>query len=410
MANGTFLSNVNPQVLPATVADPIFDQTASESSAVMQLARRVPLSLTANTAIPVMMDVPEAGWVGEGGVKPVGNGGVGVKIMQGKKLALLLPISEEVARSNAAGLYAQLKQDLPPALGRAFDYAAIHGLDRRTGATGPFSSYLKRGLTSIELGTASQANGGMYADLVAGEKIVTDNGFDFTGFAADPRLKPTLKLGTDSTGRPLWVDNPQDGIGAGTLIGYSAAYNRGVSGSYRRSGNRVQVITITGSPTGGTFTVTGNGATTTGIAYNAANSAVQTAVRTLGGAFANATVAGSAGGPYTVTLGVVGVASGPLYADGSGLTGGTSPKAVVAQSPSQDTKLRAIGGDWSQAAWGQGMEITVKVSDSASYVDEAGVTHSAFQENLVLLLVEAHYGFVCSDNSPQAFAAYVDAA
>ena len=33
---------------------------------------------------------------------------------------------------------------------------------------------------------------------------------------------------------------------------------------------------------------------------------------------------------------------------------------MVAQSPSQDTKLRAIGGDWSQAAWGQGMDITVK--------------------------------------------------
>lgn len=404
----TTLSSVNPTLLPATITGPIFDQ-AIESSAVMSLARRVPLSITANTAIPVSMDIPAAGWVSEGGQKPVGSGAVGIKTMTGKKVALLVPVSEEVARSNAAGLYAQLRQDLPIAIARAFDYAAIHGKDLRTGGAGPFSDYLLKNAADIELGTATQANGGMFADLVNGEKAVVDAGYDFSGFAADPRLKPTLKLGTDNTGRPLWVDSPTQGINAGSLIGYPAYYNRGVSGTYRRSGNRVQVITITGTPTGGTFTLKGNGNTTAAIAYNAASSAVQTAVRTLGGPFANATVAGSASGPYTVTLGVAGVASAPLQADGALLTGGTSPTAVVAQSPDQDSNVRAIGGDFSQAAFGVGMDITIKVSDSASYVDEAGMTHSAFQENLVLLLVEAYYGFVTSDGIG-AFVAYNDAA
>lgn len=403
----TTLSSVNPTLLPPTITGPIFDQ-AIESSAVMSLARRVPLSITANTAIPVSMDIPAAGWVSEGGQKPVGSGAVGIKTMTGKKVALLVPVSEEVARSNPAGLYAQLRQDLPVAIARAFDYAAIHGKDLRTGGAGPFSDYLLKNASDVELGTATQANGGMFADLVTGEKAVVDAGYDFTGFAADPRLKPTLKLGTDNTGRPLWVDSPTQGINAGALIGYPAFYNRGVSGTYRRSGNRVQVITITGTPTGGTFTLKGNGNTSGTIAYNAASSAVQTAVRALGGPFANATVAGSAGGPYTVTLGVAGVAAAPLYADGSGLTGGTNANAVVAQSPGLDSHVRAIGGDWSQAAFGVGMDITIKVSDTASYVDEAGTTHSAFQENLVLLLVEAYYGFVTSDGAG-AFVAYNDA-
>ncbi len=119
-------------------------------------------------------------------------------------------------------------------------------------------------------------------------------------------------------------------------------------------------------------------------------------------------MSGAAGGPYTVTLGAVGSAASPITASGAGLTGGTSPSVVVAQTPSGDTGLRAIGGDWSQCAWGQGMGITVKTSDVASYVDESGVTHHAFQENLVLLLVEAYYGFVVGDSS--AFVAYTDAA
>jgi hypothetical protein len=197
---------------------------------------------------------------------------------------------------------------------------------------------------------------------------------------------------------------------AGNLIGYPAFYNRGVSGDYRRQGGRVQVVTIVGTPTGGTFTITYKGNTTSALAYNAAAATVQTAIRLLPGLSA-ATVSGSAGGPYTITLNVVGGESGPLSVNQGSLTGGTAStsQATIAESPVQDTKLRAIGGDWSQCAYGVGMDISIKVSDSASYVDENGTTHSAFQENLVLLLVEAYYGFVKSD-ALGAFVAYTDAA
>lgn len=402
----TNLSNVPAGLLPATITSAIFDKTV-ESSAVQRLARRVPLSMDANTSIPVSMDIPAAGWVSEGGSKPTGSGRVSVKQMEGKKVALLLPVSAEVARTNPAGLYDQLQQDLPVAIGRAFDYAAIHGKDLRTGGDGPFADYLTDGASSIELGTATAANGGTYVDLVNGEKDVVDAGFDFTGFAADPRLKPTLKLSVDSQGRPLWVDAPQGGINAGNLIGYPAFYNRGVSGLYRRNGNSVQVVAISGSPTGGTFTLSYNGVTTSSIAYNATTAVTQTAVRTLGGPFANATVTGTAGTTYTVKLSADEVGPAPLSASSS-LTGGTTPAITVTATAPTDTTIRAIGGDWSQAAWGQGMDITIKASSEASYVDEAGDTHSAFQDNLVLLLVEAYYGFVKSDASA-AWVAYTDA-
>lgn len=411
MADAVQLNSVAPVLLPPTITGPIFNKT-TEMSAVQSLAQRVPLAVNAQTAVPVPMDIPMADWVDEGGRKPVGAVANGVKIMTGKKLALLVPFSQEVANTNAAGLYAQAQQVLPTALARAFDFAAIHGKSLRTGAAGPFPDYLTKTQNAVELGTTAQDAGGMYADLVKGEQLVTDFGYDFTGFAGDPRLKPTLKLQTDTLGRPIFVSDPAVGFGGGNLIGYPAAYNRGVSGSYRYSGNKVQVVTITGTPTGGTFTLTVGGATTTPIAYNAAASTVQTALQALnagapfgGSPAATATVTGSAGGPYTVTFAA---ASAPITADGSALTGGTSPNVVVAQSPSTDTKLRAVGGDWSQAAYGVGMDISMRISSEASYVDDAGTTHSAFQENLVLVLVEAYYGFVMGD--PNAFVAYTDAA
>lgn len=409
----TQLSNVASTLLPPTITGPIFKK-ATESSAVQQLARRVPLSVNAQTAIPVPMDVPEADWVDEGGSKPTGGAAVGVKVMTGKKVALLLPISQEVALTNAAGLYDQLQQDLPTALARAFDFAAIHGKSRKNGGAGPFADYLLKTPNSVELGTTAQGSGGMYADLVNGEELVVDANYDFSGFAADPRLRPTLKKQTDSQGRPLWVDNdPTAGFSGGMLIGYPAAYNRGVSGSYRYAGDKVQTVTVNGTPTGGSFTLSLGGYTTAPIAYNADAATIQAALRALdtgysfgGSPAAGATVTGS--GPFTVTFAITGGA-GPLSADGSALTGGTNPSVTVAQDASStnlDTKLRAIGGDFSQCAYGVGMDIAIKVSNEASYVDDAGVTHSAFQENLVLLLCEAYYGFVVGDS--KAFVAYTD--
>lgn len=406
------LSSVTSTLLPPTITGPIFKK-ASETSAVMQLARKVPLALTAATAIPIPMDIPVADWVSEGGTKPAGNGGIGVKLMTGKKVALLVPVSQEVALSNPAGLYDQLSSDLPTAISRAFDYAAIHGLAIKGGGAGPFTDYLAATPNTQVIGATSAQNGGVYVDLVKGVQTVvnaSNGGYEFTGFAADPRLKPEVMLSVDNNGRPLFVDNSlglgSAGNGAasnlGTLIGYPAAYNAGVSGRYYRSGNGVQVLTQTA--TGGTYvlTIAGQSITVTASASLPTTAGLQTQIRAMNfpGAAAT-TVTGTAGSTYTITLGGPGAA---VQINGSALTGGT---VIAADSPQVDSGLRAIGGDWSQCAWGQGMDISIKISTEASYTDGTTV-HSAFQENLVLLLVEAFYGFVVGDIN--AYVAYTHAA
>ncbi|MEW2463139.1 phage major capsid protein [Microbacterium sp. NPDC047426] len=298
------LSTVDPIFLPETLVGPIFEKSV-EGSAVMSLARRVPLSMTANTAVPVPLDVPTADWVSEGGRKPLSSGGVEVKQMSGKKIAVLIPVSMEVAQSNAAGLWTQLQRDLPTAFARAFDMATIHGKNMK-GGTGPFADYFAMTSKAVSLGTTAQNQGGIWGDFVAGMEEIIDDDWDYTGTVADNRLKPKLLAATSTTGEPLFVATRQPGAGTGAalqgeLIGEPIAYSRSVSGKLRR------------------------------------------------------------------------------------------------QSTSADSGLRAIGGDFSQAAYGVGMDISVKLSREATYIDEDGGVHSAFQENLVLLLAEAYYGFVLGD-------------
>lgn len=102
--------------------------------------------------------------------------------------------------------------------------------------------------------------------------------------------------------------------------------------------SEVQTGTITGGPTGGTFTLTYAAQTTTNIPYNAIGSTVQTALEALSNlAPGDVVVTGGAGGPYVATfaasLGNVVL----MTADGTLLTGGTAPAiAVVTTTPGVD--------------------------------------------------------------------------
>jgi hypothetical protein len=119
--------------------------------------------------------------------------------------------------------------------------------------------------------------------------------------------------------------------------------------------NEVQTVTVTGGPAGGTFTLTYSGQTTAGIAFNAAASAVQSALVALSNIdTADVLVTGSAGGPYTVTfrgaLADTNVAQ--MTASGASLTGGTSPGVTVATQTAGVAQTQNItvtgsnGGPW----------------------------------------------------------------
>ncbi|MGZ6852466.1 MAG: phage tail tube protein [Mycobacteriaceae bacterium] len=130
---------------------------------------------------------------------------------------------------------------------------------------------------------------------------------------ANPRLLLTPVAGGGTTGLSLAWAAP-----AGT------AAPVGVAGT-----DGVQTVTITGTPTGGTFTLTWNGQTTAAIPYNATSAQVTTALRALAGGQSIT----SSGGPLPTT----GVAvtfpklinQSLMTGDATLLTGGSSPAVVV---------------------------------------------------------------------------------
>lgn len=200
-------------------------------------------------------------------------------------------------------------------------------------------------------------------NLMSGQPLVT-NGLDTVGF----RMNSEVDAAGSGFALELWTGVPSDAceVGSGQSYGYlllpflqggvlgdftieNAAINFVLTGARTKKGSgwgvgpydvvtnpgtsEVQTITVTGTPTGGTFTLTYDGETTATIAYNAAAAAVKTALEALPNIDLNAITAGGGALPSTpVTITFGGDLAGtnvPQMTASASFTGGTSPAVAV---------------------------------------------------------------------------------
>ena len=131
-------------------------------------------------------------------------------------------------------------------------------------------------------------------------------------------------------GEAIYLEHDDQTFSAGQDI-----YIRAIKRAYdhcKAAGTAVQTITLTGSPTGGTFIVLYLNGVTTGLAYNITAAAMQAALRLLPGLEA-ITVAG-ASPVWVVTMTGAGNEP-PLMQTSDDLTGGTTPATNVAETAAQ---------------------------------------------------------------------------
>lgn len=210
----------------------IFER-AARMSVVMGLAAQVPLG-PEGKAIPVVTGKVQAGWVAEAAKKPSTEAAIALKTMDVHKLACIAVVSAEVVRANPGNYMGLLREQIAEAFAIAFDAAALHDTDQAgTDGAGPFATYLDQTSNVVELGTATQAQGGIHADLVAGLSLLVEDGKRLTGFALDDRVEPMLWASVDATGRPLYINLSTDEVSAslarpGVLLGRPSFMGEGV--------------------------------------------------------------------------------------------------------------------------------------------------------------------------------------
>ena len=192
---------------PAEAA-PIFDD-ARRQSVFQQLIPQTQLGINGQK-VPVVTTKPTANWVGEGGKKPATAMGMDLLYIEPKKLAAIAVLSAEVVRANPGNINGQLRPYLAEAFSIAFDLAVGYDVGGDGTGSSPFDNPLSATTKSVTLGSTTQGAGGIHGDLVAGMRLLVDDGKRLTGFGLDDTLEPDLWGAVDANGRPLYVDLPTD--------------------------------------------------------------------------------------------------------------------------------------------------------------------------------------------------------
>lgn len=211
-------TNIN---LPNEVSGEIL-QKVQESSMIMQLAQQIQLPGT-GLQIPVIVGDPEAAWISETGRKPVSFPTLDKKIMQGHKLAVIVPFSDEFRR-DAKALYDALIARLPGVLAKKFDGTVFFG--PASGTLANFDDL--SGVTGVSLDT------NVYDGLVTADSNISLQGGMVNGYVFSPQGRGKLLLAKDGQQRPLFTPGVESNginrvLGAATHF-TQAAFKAGTTG------------------------------------------------------------------------------------------------------------------------------------------------------------------------------------
>ena len=222
-------TNRGSLALPSAVSSTIL-QTIQHESKVMQLAQQITLPGTGAT-IPVLTGDPVANWVGETEKKTVADPSIETKVMQGYKLAVIVPFSNEFKR-DLETLYNAIVNRLPAALGLEFDRTVFGG---KTVPGSNFDSFSTCTAVTFTDATA-------YAKMCEIKKNIGEKNYSLNGIVLSPAGEAIFLNAVDGNKRPLFLNSTTEGalgriLGANTYETPAAlnGSNKGVAGDWTQA-------------------------------------------------------------------------------------------------------------------------------------------------------------------------------
>ncbi len=234
-------------------------------------------------------------------------------------------------------------------------------------------NYNGPGTAEVQLITLTNHLGGTFSLTYSGQVTA---GIAYNATAAT--VQAALEVLNNIAPGDIVVTGPAGGpwtvTFGGTLDETNVAEMTGSAASLTGT-NAIQSVTITGAPTGGTFTLTYSGQTTAALAFNISAADLATALKALSNIGpTDVTVTGDAGGPYTVEF-VTTMGSQPITAmtaDAASLTGGTTPAVVIETTQAGLTPALAVttstAGVTGTAAANVDLNFTVLIGGAVSAV------------------------------------------
>jgi len=183
-------------VLPRNVSENIWDKARAETI-IPSLSTSTPVILGDNT-FPIVTKRPAASIVGEGAAKPQSTVEVGAKTIKPVKAVVGLEFTLEAIHTNPAGVLGLLQEQLSGALARQIDLAVLHGRQASNGAAlSGGHEFVNQTTQRVSINAAASVDAALWEGY---GKVVNAGGYDFTGFALDPRYVFALANDRDDKG------------------------------------------------------------------------------------------------------------------------------------------------------------------------------------------------------------------
>ena len=213
------------------------------SSAVLSLGTRIPVARS-QVRFPVLSALPTAYFVsGDTGVKQTTEAAWDNKYLNIEEIAAIVPIAEAVLDDAGFDVWGAIRPLLEQAIGRKLDAAVFFGTDAPAAWPDDIVTAAVAAGNVVARGTATQANGGLAADLVNLYGTVWADGYDVTGAAANTTLKTRLlnarNVSGDRYGDAISINNVQ---GAEVQYPMRGLWPTGVSAAEMIAGDFVNLV------------------------------------------------------------------------------------------------------------------------------------------------------------------------
>lgn len=192
-------------LVPENVSRDMLSRISKETSAVLQMFRRVPVA-GLRTRFPILTALPLAYFVtGDTGLKQTSEVAWSNKYLDVEELACIAPIPESVAEDLAdvgVDVWGEIRPEIEVAIGRAIDAAVFFGTNAPSSWPTNISATALAAANTVNEG-ATAANGGIQDDIDQVLGKVEDDGFDPSGVVAARSLRGKLRRARETTGDRL---------------------------------------------------------------------------------------------------------------------------------------------------------------------------------------------------------------
>lgn len=205
--------------LPPSAASKIISGVVEESAA-LRLFQRLPMNRKQDR-IRVESALPVAYWVdGDTGMKQTTKMAWKDKLITAEEIAVIVPVPENVIADADYDLWGQVTPRAQEAIARKLDEAIFFGVDKPASFPNAIVPDAVAAGNKVELGTATQAEGGIVEDFNNLYATVEEDGFDVTGVAANRRIRKWIRGARNAQGDRF----AEVGANGGTIDGTNLVY------------------------------------------------------------------------------------------------------------------------------------------------------------------------------------------